>query len=393
MNNSIINDTSNIFRKIVEIRRDIHKNPELGMCEFRTSQLILDTMENLGIEMVRCPSSTGVFGLLKGDQQGPTLGMRADMDALEVQEETDLSYQSIHKGIMHACGHDGHVAILLGAAMVLSNYKKNIKGQIKFIFQPAEEKSPEGGAQSIIKDGVLQNPNVDAMIGYHIFPQVPVNTVAIKRGVMTASSDVFQIEIHGKGGHPGLPHQSIDPILTTGHIITAIQSIVSRNIDPLDPAVISLGAVNGGSKHNIIPDKMTIKGTARTFSDYNRTLVEKRLSELVHGICSSMGTSATIDYKNGYPYLKNDDELVQKIEASLVDIFSKKNVTEMQQPLSGSEDFAYYAKEVPSAYFVIGGSFDDSQIYPNHHPKFRFNELALQNGVLALTKIALDFLK
>ncbi len=393
MNRYIKEEGEKIAKRLTDIRRDIHMHPELGMEEFRTAKLVADVLRELHIDVEKGLCSTGVVGLLKGKTPGKTIAIRADMDALAIEEETEVAYKSTYPGKMHACGHDGHVAILLGAAMILSKIQDQLPGQVKFIFQPAEEKGPAGGAQFLVKEGVLKNPKVDVMVGFHIFPQIPAGKFSVKYGLMMASSDTFQIIIHGKGGHPGLPHQTIDAIAVSGQIITALQTIISRNVDPLEPAVISLGTIRGGSKHNIIANKVEIKGTARTFSKTLKSFVEERITNLVQGICQAMGAQGEVHYQHGYPHLKNDNDVVHAIETSLRDLQGQDNVLHMENPVMGSEDFSYYTHHVPSGFFILGGGWQDREFFPNHHPKFNFDEKILKLGAMGLSKIAFDYLK
>lgn len=391
MHELIKQEGKRIAEKLIEIRRDIHMHPELGMEEFRTARLVADILKGLNMEVQEGLGNTGVVGILRGKSSGRTLALRGDMDALAIQEDNDVPYKSTYAGKMHACGHDGHVAMLLGAAMILSRIRDSFHGQVKFVFQPAEEKGPEGGAKFLIEDGVLDK--VDASVGYHIFPQIPAGRFSVKYGLMMASSDTFQINIHGKGGHPGLPHQTVDAIAVSGYIITSLQTIISRNTDPLNPAVISLGTITGGTKHNIIAGKAEIRGTARTFGAASRAYVEERIKALVHGICQGMGARGEVIYQHGYPHLENDNTVVRHVEKSLKDLWGPDAVVPMERPVMGSEDFSYFSQQVPSAYFVIGGGVPGKDFYPNHHPRFNFDESILERGAVGLAKIAQGYLQ
>lgn len=392
MDQYIKEEGKRIAQQLIQIRRDIHMYPELGMEEKRTAKKVADLLKGLRMQVQEGICQTGVVGLLKGQHPGPTIAFRADMDALQLQEENHVPYRSTISGKMHACGHDGHVAILLGAAMILSTIKEHLHGQVKFVFQPAEEQGPTGGAQYLIEEGVLENPPVDAMIGYHIFPHIPMGTVSLKYGLMMAASDKFKIIVQGKGGHPGLPHQTIDAIAIGGYIITALQSIVSRNMDPLEPAVLSLGRISGGTRYNIISRSLKIEGTARTVTEKSRTLMEKRIRDLVLEICRGMGATGEVHYQNGYPYLENDHHMVLQIQKSLTRLLGADGIIQMERPLMGSEDFAYYAHRVPSAYFAMGGGVEGKDNFPNHHPCFDFDEGVLELGATALSLIAFDYL-
>ncbi len=393
MNDYLKQEGQKVGKRLLAIRRDIHMHPELGMEEFRTAKLVADTLKSLDLKVTENIANTGVVGVLEGKIPGRTIAIRADMDALAVEEENDVPYRSTSPGKMHACGHDGHVAILLGTAMILSSMKDSLKGQVKFVFQPAEEKGPDGGAKFMIEEGVLKNPDVDAMIGFHIFPQVPAGSYIFRYGKMMAASDKFKIIINGKGGHPGLPHQTVDAVAVSGYLITALQTIVSRNSDPLDPSVVTLGKITGGTKHNIIADKAEIEGTARTFSNESRAFVEQKIKTIVGSTCEGMGARGEVHYQNGYPQLENNDDIVSLIKQSLTSIAGSEAVIHMEKPVMGSEDFAYFSHQVPSAYFIIGGKAAGKDYYPNHHPRFDFDECILEQGAVALGKIALDFLE
>lgn len=393
MNHLLFQAGEAIAKQLIDIRRDIHMHPELGMEEHRTARIAAEHLRSLDIEVEEEISGTGVVGLLKGKTPGKTIAIRGDMDALAIEEENDVPYKSRVPGKMHACGHDGHVAILLGAAMILSKIRDSLQGQVKFIFQPAEEKGPDGGAKFLIKAGVLKEPDVDAIIGFHIFPHIPAGQYMVRYGKMMAASDTFQIAIKGKGGHPGLPHQTVDAVVVSGHIITSLQTIVSRNTNPLEPSVVTLGTISGGTRHNVIADKAEIKGTARTFTEASRTFVEEKIKTLVQSICQGMGAEGEVNYQNGYPHLENDDQVVRLIESSIKDVMGPEAVFHMEQPVMGSEDFAYFSHHVPSGYFIIGGKADGGGFHPNHHPKFNFDEGILSPGAVVLSKIVSDYLK
>lgn len=393
MDEHIKEEGKQIAEQLILIRRDIHMHPELGLEEKRTAKKVADILRELEIQVQEGLCQTGVVGLLKGRHPGPTIALRADMDALQLEEENDVPYRSTIPGKMHACAHDGHVAILLGVAMILSTIKEHLHGQVKFVFQPAEELGPTGGAQFLIEEGVLEGPVVDAMVGYHIFPHLPMGTISLKYGLMMAASDKFKINIQGKGGHPGLPHETIDAIVVGGQIITALQSIVSRNIDPLEPAVLSLGRVSGGTRYNIISRSVEIEGTARTVTEKTRAFMEERIRDLVQEICRGMGATGEVIYQNGYPHLENDHDLVSQLQKSLTRLLGEDRIILMERSLMGSEDFAHYAHRVPSAYIAMGGGVPGEDYFPNHHPRFDFDEGVLEVGATALSTIAFDYLK
>ncbi len=375
---------------IIEQRRDIHQHPEPSRREFRTCKKILSILKDLGIDVKRGYYNTDVVGIIKGNKEGKTVGLRFDMDALEMDEMTDLSFKSLNKGIMHGCGHDGHTAIGLGVAKALVEMKDEIHGTIKLIFQPAEEDAPNGGgAQHMIKNGVLEDPKVDCMVGMHIWPELKLGQVGTKDGVLMAASDPFTIEITGEGVHASMPNQGIDPIVIGAQIVNNIQTIISRNIDPFEPAVVSIGVFRGGSRYNVIPEKVTIEGTVRTFNNEVREKVYRRLKEIVEYTALSMGGRAKLDYKFTYPPLVNDGSIVKIAKKSICKIIGEDNYIEVKRPASGGEDFAYFAKEVPSVYMFVGYGEEGKKIYPPHNPHFDFNEKVLSIGTKVIIQTAL----
>ncbi|MCT4564174.1 MAG: amidohydrolase [Maledivibacter sp.] len=367
---------------IINQRRRIHQNPELSRQEFETSRLIVDELSNMGVKVETGYYNTGVVGIIEGHHDGPTIGLRFDMDALQMQEMTDLPFKSTKDNVMHSCGHDGHTAMGLGVARGLMNMRDEIHGIVKLIFQPAEEDAPNGGgAQHMIEEGALKNPDVDCMLGMHIWPQIETGSISIKKGVMMAASDPFVINIKGKGVHASLPSLGIDPIIIGAQIVNNIQTIVSRNIDSFDQAVISIGVFNGGTRYNVIPDKVVLEGTVRTFDEDVRRKIYKKLKLVVENTAISLGGEATLDYKFSYPALVNDDKIVEIVKDNAKEILGEDHCILLDRPTSGGEDFAYFAKAVPSAFIFLGASNPDSEDYPLHSPYFNFNEKALAVGV------------
>ena len=287
------------LEKIITIRRDIHKHTKLGHNEHRTVGVICKALEELGIPYKSGIGGTGVVGIIEGGKPGTVLGLRADIDALPITELTNLPYASVHEGVSHSCGHDMHTSALLGAAAILHEMKDSITGTIKLVFQPAEESNPEGGAPGMIRDGVLDNPKVDAMIALHVWPQYETGTAAIKEGAMMASSDRIFINIHGRGSHGSAPEDGVDAIVVASSVVTALQTIVSRNVGPLDSAVVTIGMMNGGERYNVICNKMTLEGTVRNLNPQVRNAMPERIERIVSGVCSAMGAQYSFDYVNG----------------------------------------------------------------------------------------------
>lgn len=371
---------------VINLRRYFHENPEPSRREFNTSKKVVEVLNNLGVNVKTGFYNTGVVGIIEGKHPGPTIGLRFDMDALEMDELTDAEYASKIKGMMHACGHDAHTAMGLGAAKLLMEIKDDIHGTIKLLFQPAEEDAPNGGgAQYMIKDGALENPTVDCILGMHVWPKYELGKVGTCYGAMMAASDPFVINIVGKGVHASLPHMGIDPIVIGAHIVTAIQTIISRNVDSYEQAVISMGVFKGGTRYNVIPESVQIEGTVRTFSEDVRNLIEKRLKKIVPAIADSMGAEASIDYTKSYPALVNNSAVVDLVRESMDEGLG----VVVERPESGGEDFAYFAKAKPSAFMFLGTGVEGQKNYPPHSAYFDFDESALAIGVKTMVKAAL----
>ncbi|MDK2918878.1 MAG: hypothetical protein PWQ37_1611 [Candidatus Petromonas sp.] len=376
---------------IIKQRRDIHEYPEPSRREYRTSEKVAAVLTELGLEVKTGYYTTGVVGIIRGKKEGKTVGLRFDMDALEMAEMTDLPFKSKNKGIMHACGHDGHTAMGLGVAKALMQMKDEIHGTIKLIFQPAEEDAPNGGgAQHMIKDGALKDPEVDFMIGMHLWPHLKLGEIGTKPGVLMAASDPFTVDIIGKGVHASLPNEGIDPIVIGCQIVTNIQTIISRNIDPFEPAVVSIGIFNGGTRYNVIPEKVRLEGTVRTFHDEVRKKVYNRLKTIVEDTAKSLGGKARLDYRFTYPPLINDEKTVEIAKRSVEEILGKDNFVSVKRPAPGGEDFAYFAREVPSVYMLLGYAEEGKELYPPHNPHFDFNEKALAIGTKVFIQTALN---
>lgn len=371
--------TREISDKVLRIRRRVHQNPELQYKEFKTQKLILDELKIIGIKGKKI-AGTGVSALIpgkKGSKKGKVVMLRADMDALPMDEETDLPFKSKVKGVAHACGHDAHVAMLLGAAELFVQHP--VAGPVKLCFQPAEEGGV--GSQKMIDGGILENPDVGAAFGIHVWAGIPLGKMGIVHGPCMAAVDEFDITIKGVGGHAAYPHGSIDPIYISSQVISALQSIITRDFDPVDTGVVTVSSIHGGTTYNIIPPEVKLQGTCRTFSDIGRKVVKKRLFEIVKGVSKSLGGSADIDFRQLIPATVNDKKMVKFLWDASVDVLGKKNVFE-DKPMMGGEDMSLYLRKVPGVFGFLG--MQNPKIgadVPHHHPKFMMDERVLPLGV------------
>lgn len=379
------------LQHMINLRETIHMYPEDGFSEFTTSKIIIEELEKLGIKVQKNVAKTGVVGLIEGKYPGKTVLLRVDMDALKIQEQADVEYKSKIDGMMHACGHDGHVAGLLGAAMILNELKDNLHGNVKLVFQPAEER--DGGALPMIEEGVLENPKVDAAFAAHLWGYLNEGEVHLKEGPMMASPDIFNIKVIGKGGHGAVPQESIDPIVITCQIVNSLQTIVSRKINPLDPVVITCGRIQGGDCHNVIPNEVELEGTIRTFNEETRNWVPKVMEDLIRGITTSQGAAYEFKYEPKYPALINDKYMTSFAKESLKKVVGEENVFDLKEPNMGGEDFAYFAQKVPSAFIFVGIANNKSEPVIHHNPYFKWDSKNV--GILAqsLSQIAIDYLK
>lgn len=378
--NNVLDLAEEIKEWLVEVRRDFHMHPEFGMEEHRTSEMIAKYLEEMGIEYEKGVANTGVVGIIRGKEKGKTVALRADMDALPIEEKNKVSYKSKTKGKMHACGHDAHMTIVLGAAKLLSNMKDSLKGNIKLFFQPAEE--TVGGAKPMIEEGVMENPKVDAVFGLHVSPEIPTGSIGIKYGKMNASSDAIKIVINGESTHGAYPHSGIDAIVIAGHVITALQTIVSRNIDPRNSAVVTLGAINGGTKGNIIADKVEMIGTVRTLDPEIREKVLTRIENTVKNISESLGGNGEVIIEEGYSPLINDNDMVEMVKANAIELLGRNKVKIIEDLSLGVEDFAYFLQKAPGAFFRLGsGNLEKGIIHDGHHCNFDIDEDCLSIGV------------
>jgi len=394
--------------KVVAWRRDIHQHPELGNREFRTSALVAEHLKGLGFDVETGVAHTGVVGTLVGGKPGPVIALRADMDALPVTERVDLPYASKVRstyngqevGVMHACGHDAHVAILMGVAEVLAARRDSIPGTIKFFFQPAEEGPPageEGGAELMVREGVMQNPKVEAVFGLHVNSVLPVGHVAYRPGGTMASAESFRIVIKGKQAHGAYPWSSVDPIVTATQVVMGLQTIVSRNVELTEgAAVVSVGRITGGVRANIIPEQVELEGTLRALNDDTRALLRERVRAVTTQIAGAMGATAEVTVPDGvaYPVTFNDPELTARMLPSLQRAAGVENVV-LRPAVTGAEDFSFFAQEAPGLFVFLGGrdpAMPAAQAPGHHTPEFQIDDRGLDLGVRVMAGLALDYL-
>jgi amidohydrolase len=375
---------------LVDIRRTIHMHPELGFEEVETSRLVSEWLERFGLQVKKGMAKTGVMGLLKGKRPGKTVAIRADMDALAMDEANKVPYASKIKGKMHACGHDAHVAILLGVAKFFSSIPDQVRGNIKWIFQPAEEGG--GGGKVMVEEGILENPKVDAIFGAHVFPFLPIGKVGVNEKEGLAAADRFTIKIIGKGGHAASPHVTKDPILAAGNLIIQIHSIVSRNVNPLESGVITIGKVSGGTASNIIPDEVELIGTVRSLNPQVREELKSRIEQVTQGVACSFSMDYRFDFEYGYPVLINDPEMSKLVASACSKGIGKENV-EVLKPSMGGEDFAYYLEKVPGSFFRLGCRNEEKgMIHPYHSSLFDIDEVILPFGVEMFVRVIDQYL-
>ncbi|MGB3223960.1 MAG: amidohydrolase [Desulforhopalus sp.] len=377
--------------EIIYLRRDFHSYPELGLAEHRTGKIVADYLTECGLEVCRL-NSTGVVGLLRGEGKGPTLLMRADMDALPIQEENELAYSSTVDGVMHACGHDAHTAMLMVAAKYLCQKRSKLNGNIKFVFEPNEENV---GALGMIEEGVLENPKVDACVGVHVWSPLESGKIGVKAGPVMAGMQHFKITITGKGGHTATPQSAIDPILVSAAVIQAVQTIQTRELDALnEPAVIMFGSIAGGSAANIIPDSVTLEGTIRYLfdgDDENENSPIARLKRIVKGVCETYRATHKIEFPFGHPTLVNDASFTSFFTSQVVGKMSPTLEVEPLVTLAG-EDFSEFASRVPGLFYFLGAGKSGVENFPHHHPRFDIDEGILEIGVELHVRTALEYL-
>jgi len=384
-------DAKRLFEYTQTIRRDLHRHPELGFHETRTSTIIARELRGLGLEVATGIAETGVVALLNGGKPGSTILVRADIDALPITEQNEVEFRSQNDGVMHACGHDGHIAMALTIARILSEHREELAGIVKFVFQPAEELL--SGAKRMIEEGVLENPKPKYALAMHLWNEAPVGWVGVSAGPITAGADSFRVRIKGKGGHGGLPHQSKDPILAAAQVIVALQSIVSRDIDAQETAVISVTTVRGGETFNVIPSEVELLGTIRTYKPSIRSIIIERFKQISECISASMGCSADVEINYLTPSVINDPDLAAQVQKKAHEIFPTGTVdTEFR--IMASEDMAYMMEKVPGCYFYIGSNNPKKGLDAAHHdPHFNFDEEALPHGIALMSALIVELLR
>jgi len=374
---------------LIELRRDFHQHPELSLEETRTAGIIAERLRASGLEVRTGIGKTGVVGVLRGGQPGKTLAIRADIDALPVQEENDLPFKSQVPQKMHACGHDTHAAIALTLADLLAAHQDNLRGNVTFLFQPAEEQI--GGAQLMIADGALKNPDVDAVIGLHIASGLPVGQVVVRSGAGLASADSFNIRVRGRAGHGAMPHLSVDPILAASQIIVALQSLVSREVSPFQPAVVTIGSFHGGTARNVIADEVLLEGTFRTFSDEVRSHLTRRIPELAQEVAASLRATASFELLEGCPPCVSNEGMCDLVRRAAAETVGTENTLD-RVIASASDDMALFLNAVPGCYFSLGAQDSAYADSPHHSPRFRIDEAGLPIGVEVMARATLEYL-
>lgn len=378
--------------EILAIRRHLHANPELSFQEEKTAGYIADQLKKLGVEVQQDVGGYGLVAMIGSGSGEKVLALRADMDALPIQETNDVAYKSVNEGVMHACGHDVHTACLLGAVRVLKQIEGQLNGRIKLIFQPAEEQLP-GGASLMIKEGVLQNPEVGKMIGQHVYPDLEVGKVGFRSGMYMASTDELHVTVHGKGGHAALPHKLIDPVLITSHMIVALQQVVSRRTNPTLPAVLSFGDIHGNGATNVIPDKVELQGTFRTFDEIWRMEAHGIMKQIATSVVEGMGGKVDFEIRKGYPFLTNDEVVTGKAKSAAEAYLGKENVVDLDLRMT-AEDFAYFSQKVPVCFYRLGVRNEDRGITSNLHTStFDVDETSLEIGSGLMAWIAYSLLQ
>ncbi|GHE81865.1 amidohydrolase [Thalassotalea profundi] len=392
--------------KVIEWRRDFHENPELGNREVRTAKIVAEHLKALGMDVETGIAYTGVVGILKGGKPGPTVMLRADMDALPVTEKTDVpfkslkttNYRGVDVGIMHACGHDTHIAMLMGAAEVLAGIKDELKGTVMFVFQPAEEGAPEGeegGAELMLKQGIFKKHKPEVAFGLHITSSLPAGSIGYRSGPFMASADRFEITVHGEQTHGSTPWAGVDPIGAAAQIVTGVNHIVSRQIDiTKEPAIVSFGKISGGVRNNIIPDKVEMIGTIRNFDMDNRQQIFDKINTTATHIATSSGAKADVNIYEGYPVTINDPKLTEQMLPTLKNVAGEDNVKFLPK-ITGAEDFSFYALEVPGLFVFLGGTpegKDPKKAASNHSPYFFADESSFKVGTATLTQLTLDYM-
>lgn len=387
MTGALLDVSPAIFRDVVSLRRDLHAHPELGFEEHRTAGIVAERLRALGYEVKTGVGVTGVVGILRTKKPGRTILLRADMDGLPITEASGVDFSSTNSGTMHACGHDGHVAILLGAAQMIMERRDLLCGTIVLCFQPAEE--GKGGAKAMIEDRLLDDPHVERVYGLHLASLYACGQVLVRPGPVMASSDSIEVTIRGRGGHGAAPHQTIDPIWTAAQFVNQVQSVVSRRVDPIEPAVVTIGAIHGGTIHNVIPDEVKLLGTVRAFSAVERAQMKPRIETVLSGCCGASGASYDYQYLERYPVTVNDANEAAYVRELAVRTVGAERAVDFT-PTMGAEDFSFMLQKRPGCFFFIGSQSDERTAMPHHNARFAIDELALETGVRMMTALALD---
>ena len=389
MADQVGHDVAALKNKLIELRRDFHRNPELSTQEHRTAEIVGNYLDDVGWEVTRGVADTGVLGLLRGSEPGPTVLLRVDIDALPIQEPRDRVYSSQVDGVMHACGHDGHTAVGLVVAELLSSYKDFIKGQVKLVFQPAEEIM--GGAERMIQAGVMKDPPVDHVLSFHLWSGLPVGQIVSQPGAIFSSADEIKISVQGRSGHGGMPHLAVDPILISCHVVTALQTVLSREIQPSQTAVLGFGTIHGGTAFNVVSDEVELKGTVRTLDDSVRQHVLKRAEEISKAVAQGLRGEARFEHVGGAPAVINDAKVARLVADVAAPIVGEENVVTISPPQVG-DDATYFLREAPGCYFLVGCGNEERGITASHHSQhFDIDEDSLPIAAQVFTEAALRY--
>jgi len=376
-----------LHEQFVAWRRDFHRHPELAFQEHRSAQIITEELRGLGYDVETGVAKTGIVALLQGDRSGPVVMARFDMDALPITEANETDYASQNQGVMHACGHDGHMAIGLGVATLIARHRDHLSGTLKLVFQPAEEGA--NGAALMVEEGVLDNPRPDVLLITHLWNEKPVGNVDVTPGAIMAAADRWTCTVRGEGGHGAMPHRTVDPIVAASHIVTGLQTVVSRNVSPLETAVLTVGSFHGGDAFNVIPDRVDLKGTIRTYDPQVREKVIQRARRVVDSVAAAYEASAGLEVESVAPALVNDADVVEWVRQAAETVLGSQAVTSGERTM-GSEDASYFTQEVPGCYFFLGSANPDRGLdVPHHNPRFDFDEDALPIGVAVMTEAIL----
>ncbi len=379
-------------KEIIALRRRLHQYPELSGVEYATSETVQEELTEHGIAFTAGYAGTGVLGVIEGGRPGKTVALRADMDGLPIQEDNDLPFVSKNEGVMHACGHDAHTAMLVGAGRLLNAARDELPGRVLLVFQPAEEKSPTGGARPMMKEKVFGEHPPDVIFAQHAWPDLPVGKIGVRGGAITGASDRFKVVIEGRGGHASKPHQTTDAIVVANQVINALQTVVSREVNPLDSAVLTIGKIRGGSRYNAIAERVTLEGTVRTFRPETKETVKSRFRSIVTGVTESMEATAHITYRDGYPAAINTPEWAERVGETARELFGAHATPEIE-PSLGGEDFARFLLKYPGAYFRLGtGNPDGGEKRRLHDSRFDIDEAALRIGTELMAQLAADTL-